>query len=58
MESYQNFDDGDGVGLYNFDLLVATDVSCQLENVLLNSTAANALRQCFSTAGLRPGTGP
>ena len=44
MESYQNFDDGDGVGLYNFDLLVPTDVSCQLENILLNSTAANALR--------------
>lgn len=44
MESYQNFDDGDGVGLYKFDLLVPTDLSCQLENILLNSTAANALR--------------
>jgi hypothetical protein len=42
--SYQKFDDGSGVGLYSFDLLVPTDVSCQLEYVLLNSTAANALR--------------
>lgn len=44
MESYQNFDDGDGVGLYKFDLLVPTDVSFQFENILLNLTAANALR--------------
>jgi len=42
VELYQNFDDG--VGLYSCDLPVPTDVSCQFENILLNLTAANALR--------------